>query len=93
MMRRSGFYARVLDLAVFLVSDNSADSTGSEFVVDGGLSSFVPPKRRGLARGGPILTPPTDGRPASDVRGGCDSASHHRRVGVPDIAGHADALG
>lgn len=41
-MRRGADPSEVAAFVVFLVSDESAYATGSEFVVDGGLTSYVP---------------------------------------------------
>jgi 3alpha(or 20beta)-hydroxysteroid dehydrogenase len=43
-MRRGASPAEVSSFVVFLVSDESAYATGAEFVVDGGLTSYVPAK-------------------------------------------------
>jgi len=43
-MRRGASPAEVSTFVVFLVSDESAYATGAEFVVDGGLTSYVPVK-------------------------------------------------
>jgi len=43
-MRRGALPAEVSTFVVFLVSDESAYATGAEFVVDGGLTSYVPVK-------------------------------------------------
>ncbi len=43
-MRRGAAPAEVSTFVVFLVSDESAYATGAEFVVDGGLTSYVPVK-------------------------------------------------
>jgi 3alpha(or 20beta)-hydroxysteroid dehydrogenase len=43
-MRRGASPEEVSTFVVFLVSDESAYATGSEFVVDGGLTSYVPAK-------------------------------------------------
>ena len=43
-MRRGASPAEVSTFVVFLVSDESAYATGAEFVVDGGLTSYVPAK-------------------------------------------------
>jgi 3alpha(or 20beta)-hydroxysteroid dehydrogenase len=41
-MRRGAAPAEVSAFVVFLISDESAYATGAEFVVDGGLTSYVP---------------------------------------------------
>lgn len=41
-MRRGGSPGEVASFVVFLVSDESSYATGAEFVVDGGLTSYVP---------------------------------------------------
>ena len=41
-MRRGAAPAEVSTFVVFLISDESAYATGAEFVVDGGLTSYVP---------------------------------------------------
>jgi 3alpha(or 20beta)-hydroxysteroid dehydrogenase len=41
-MRRGAAPAEVSSFVLFLVSDESAYATGAEFVVDGGLTSYVP---------------------------------------------------
>lgn len=43
-MRRGALPAEVSAFVLFLVSDESAYATGAEFVVDGGLTSYVPVK-------------------------------------------------
>ena len=43
-MRRGAAAEEVAAFVLFLVSDESAYATGSEFVVDGGLTSYVPVK-------------------------------------------------
>jgi 3alpha(or 20beta)-hydroxysteroid dehydrogenase len=43
-MRRGAAPAEVSTFVLFLVSDESAYATGAEFVVDGGLTSYVPTK-------------------------------------------------
>ena len=43
-MRRGASPAEISTFVVFLVSDESAYATGAEFVVDGGLTSYVPAK-------------------------------------------------
>ena len=43
-MRRGASPAEVSTFVVFLVSDESTYATGAEFVVDGGLTSYVPVK-------------------------------------------------
>ena len=43
-MRRGAAPAEVSTFVLFLVSDESAYATGAEFVVDGGLTSYVPAK-------------------------------------------------
>ena len=43
-MRRGAAPVEISHFVVFLVSDESAYATGSEFVVDGGLTSYVPVK-------------------------------------------------
>jgi 3alpha(or 20beta)-hydroxysteroid dehydrogenase len=43
-MRRGASPEEVSTFVVFLVSDESAYATGAEFVVDGGLTSYVPAK-------------------------------------------------
>jgi 3alpha(or 20beta)-hydroxysteroid dehydrogenase len=43
-LRRGAAPAEVSSFVVFLVSDESAYATGAEFVVDGGLTSYVPAK-------------------------------------------------
>ena len=43
-MRRGASPAEISTFVVFLVSDESSYATGSEFVVDGGLTSYVPTK-------------------------------------------------
>ncbi|HWS91588.1 MAG TPA: glucose 1-dehydrogenase [Mycobacterium sp.] len=43
-MRRGADPSEVAAFVVFLVSDESAYATGAEFVVDGGLTSYVPVK-------------------------------------------------
>lgn len=42
--RRGATPAEISTLVVFLDSDESAYATGAEFVVDGGLTSYVPAK-------------------------------------------------
>ena len=41
-MRRGGSPSEVASFVVFLVSDESSYATGAEFVVDGGLTCYVP---------------------------------------------------
>jgi NAD(P)-dependent dehydrogenase (short-subunit alcohol dehydrogenase family) len=41
-MRRGASPAEISTFVLFLVSDESAYATGAEFVVDGGLTSYVP---------------------------------------------------
>ncbi len=41
-MRRGGTPSEFSTFALLLVSDESSDATGAEFVVDGGLTSYVP---------------------------------------------------
>lgn len=41
-MRRGGSSTEVATFVVFLISDESSYATGAEFVVDGGLTSYVP---------------------------------------------------
>ena len=43
-LRRAASPAEISTFVVFLVSDESAYATGAEFVVDGGLTSYVPVK-------------------------------------------------
>ncbi|HEV7582425.1 MAG TPA: glucose 1-dehydrogenase [Mycobacterium sp.] len=43
-MRRGASPAEISTFVLFLVSDESAYATGAEFVVDGGLTSYVPAK-------------------------------------------------
>jgi len=43
-MRRGASPAEIAAFVVFLVSDESSYATGSEFVVDGGLTGYVPVK-------------------------------------------------
>jgi 3alpha(or 20beta)-hydroxysteroid dehydrogenase len=43
-MRRGAAPAEISTFVVFLISDESAYATGAEFVVDGGLTSYVPAK-------------------------------------------------
>ncbi len=43
-MRRGAAPAEVSTFVVFLISDESSYATGAEFVVDGGLTSYVPTK-------------------------------------------------
>jgi 3alpha(or 20beta)-hydroxysteroid dehydrogenase len=43
-MRRGADPGEVSSFVVFLISDESAYATGAEFVVDGGLMSYVPTK-------------------------------------------------
>jgi len=43
-MRRGASPTEISTFVVFLVSDESSYATGSEFVVDGGLTSYVPTK-------------------------------------------------
>jgi 3alpha(or 20beta)-hydroxysteroid dehydrogenase len=43
-MRRGALPAEVSTFVLFLISDESAYATGAEFVVDGGLTSYVPAK-------------------------------------------------
>jgi 3alpha(or 20beta)-hydroxysteroid dehydrogenase len=43
-MRRGAAPSEVSTFVLFLVSDESAYATGAEFVVDGGLTSYVPAK-------------------------------------------------
>jgi 3alpha(or 20beta)-hydroxysteroid dehydrogenase len=43
-LRRGALPAEVSAFVLFLVSDESAYATGAEFVVDGGLTSYVPVK-------------------------------------------------
>ncbi len=43
-LRRGAAPAEVSTFVIFLVSDESAYATGAEFVVDGGLTSYVPVK-------------------------------------------------
>ena len=43
-MRRGAAPTEIYTFVVFLVSDESSYATGSEFVVDGGLTSYVPTK-------------------------------------------------
>jgi 3alpha(or 20beta)-hydroxysteroid dehydrogenase len=43
-MRRGADPGEVAAFVLFLISDESAYATGSEFVVDGGLTSYVPVK-------------------------------------------------
>ncbi len=43
-MRRGAAPGEVSTFVLFLVSDESAYATGAEFVVDGGLTSYVPAK-------------------------------------------------
>lgn len=43
-MRRGAAPAEVSAFVIFLVSDESSYATGAEFVVDGGLTSYVPAK-------------------------------------------------
>ncbi len=43
-MRRGASPAEISTFVLFLVSDESSYATGSEFVVDGGLTSYVPAK-------------------------------------------------
>ena len=43
-MRRGASPAEISTFVVFLVSDESSYATGSEFVVDGGLTGYVPVK-------------------------------------------------
>jgi 3alpha(or 20beta)-hydroxysteroid dehydrogenase len=41
-MRRGASPAEIAAFVVFLVSDESSYVTGAEFVVDGGLTGYVP---------------------------------------------------
>jgi 3alpha(or 20beta)-hydroxysteroid dehydrogenase len=43
-MRRGASPAEIAAFVVFLVSDESSYATGAEFVVDGGLTGYVPVK-------------------------------------------------
>lgn len=43
-LRRGAAPAEVSTFVVFLISEESAYVTGAEFVVDGGLTSYVPAK-------------------------------------------------
>jgi Enoyl-(Acyl carrier protein) reductase len=43
-MRRGASPAEISTFVVFLVSDESSYATGSEFVIDGGLTGYVPVK-------------------------------------------------
>jgi 3alpha(or 20beta)-hydroxysteroid dehydrogenase len=52
-MRRGASPAEVSTFVVFLVSDESAYATGAEFVVDGGLTSYVPTKFDGAPQSSP----------------------------------------
>ena len=44
-LRRGAAPGEVATFVLFLVSDESAYATGAEFVVDGGLTSYVPANR------------------------------------------------
>ena len=43
-MRRGASPAEIAAFVVFLVSDESSYATGAEFVVDGGLTGYLPVK-------------------------------------------------
>ena len=43
-MRRGAWPAEISTFVTFLVSDESFYATGAEFVIDGGLTSYVPVK-------------------------------------------------
>ena len=43
-MRRGAAPSEISTFVVFLVSDESTYATGAEFVIDGGLTSYVPVK-------------------------------------------------
>lgn len=43
-MRRGASPAEIANFVVFLVSDESSCATAAEFVVDGGLTGYVPTK-------------------------------------------------